>query len=339
MFAERLVTSEMMRAAAAAPPMSPVAVRLSVVAVIVPDDLMMASADVRFMVPAAEKLESMMMSLPAPVVVRFMLGAVMVAPEVASVPPTVRSNRVPADEAPSVTPDASVMKTLAPVLFADRLVTSVKIWLAAAAAPMSPPAVRLSVVAVMLPDVRVMVSAALRLMVPVAEKLELMTMSLPAPVTERLMFGAEIEAPDVLSVPPAVKSKRVAAPEAPRATPDASVMKTLAPVAFAERLVTSVNTWLAAAAAPMFVPAVMFSVLAVTVPEVREIESAAFKLMVPVAEKLESRMIPLPAPVVVRLMFGAVMPAPEVFRVPPAVRSNKVPADEAPRVTPEASVT
>lgn len=100
---------------------------------------------------------------------------------------------------------------------------------------------RLSVVAVMFPELRVMASAALRLIIPVAEKLELMMMSLPAPVTERFMFGAVIEAPDVLRVPPAVRSNKVAADDAPSARPEASVTKTLAPVVLADRLATSVN--------------------------------------------------------------------------------------------------
>ena len=92
-----------------------------------PDERVMASAAVRLMVPLAEKLESMTMSLPAPVLVRFMFGAEILAPLVVSVLPAVRSNNVPADEAPRVKPEASVTKTLAPVVLADRLVTSVKI--------------------------------------------------------------------------------------------------------------------------------------------------------------------------------------------------------------------
>ena len=107
--------------------MSPPADRLSVAAVMVPDERLMALAAVRLIVPEAAKLELITISLPAPVAVRLMLGAEMLAPLVLSVPPAVRSNNVPAAEAASVTPEASVTKTLAPVVLADRLVTSVKI--------------------------------------------------------------------------------------------------------------------------------------------------------------------------------------------------------------------
>ena len=107
--------------------MLPPAVRFNVPAVIVPDERVMALAAVRLMVPAAEKLESTTMSLPAPVVVRLIFGAVMLAPLVESVPPAVRSNNVPAEDAPNVKPDASVTNTLAPLALAERLVTSVKI--------------------------------------------------------------------------------------------------------------------------------------------------------------------------------------------------------------------
>lgn len=219
--------------------MSPAADKLSVLAVIVPELRIIASAAVSVIVPAAEKLESIMMSLPAPVAVRVMFGALIEAPDVVSVPPAVRSNSVAAEEAPRVRPEASVTYTLAPVVLAERLDTSDIMW--AAAPPMSPVAVRLSVVAVMVPDDLLMSSAELRFMVPAAEKLESMMMSFPAPVVVRLILGAVIDAPEVVSVPPAVRSNRVAAADAPRLTPEASVMKTLAPVLLADRFVTSVK--------------------------------------------------------------------------------------------------
>lgn len=221
--------------------MSPAADKLSVLAVIVPELRIIASAAVSVIVPAAEKLESIMMSLPAPVAVRVMFGALIEAPDVVSVPPAVRSNSVAAEEAPRVRPEASVTYTLAPVVLAERLDTSDIMWAAAAAPPMSPVAVRLSVVAVMVPDDLLMSSAELRFMVPAAEKLESMMMSFPAPVVVRLILGAVIDAPEVVSVPPAVRSNRVAAADAPRLTPEASVMKTLAPVLLADRFVTSVK--------------------------------------------------------------------------------------------------
>ena len=107
--------------------MSPVADRFNVPAVIVPAVCVIAFAAVKLMMPPAEKLESTTMSLPAPVTVTLIFGAVMLAPLVVMVPPAVRSNNVPADDAASVTPDDSVRKTLAPVVLADRFVTSVKI--------------------------------------------------------------------------------------------------------------------------------------------------------------------------------------------------------------------
>lgn len=124
--ADKFTTSVKMCAPAALPPISPVAVNVAVVAVMVPEVLVMASAAVRLIVPVTEKLESMIMSLPAPVVVRLMLGALMPAPAVVRVPPAVRSNNVPAPEAPRLRPEVSVMNTFAPVVFAVRFTTSVK---------------------------------------------------------------------------------------------------------------------------------------------------------------------------------------------------------------------
>lgn len=105
--------------------MLPLADKLRESAVIVPDERVIALAEVKLMVPVAVKLELTAISLPAPVVVRLMFAAVMPAPAVVRVPPAVRSNRLVAVDAPRVRPEASVMKALVPVVLADRLVTSV----------------------------------------------------------------------------------------------------------------------------------------------------------------------------------------------------------------------
>lgn len=88
---------------------------------------------------------------------------------------------------------------------------------------MSPAADKLRLLAVMVPELRIIASAAVSVIVPAAEKLESMTMSLPAPVAVRLIFGALIEAPDVVSEPPAVRSNSVPAEEAARVKPETSV--------------------------------------------------------------------------------------------------------------------
>ncbi len=207
-------------------PISPAALRVSPAAVIVAPAtvLVMAPDAVRLMLPAAEIFALATMSEPTPVVVTFKFGAVMFAKFVAvNVEPTVRSKRDPAVEPARTTPEVSVMKTFAPGVFADRLTTSVNIRLPPE--PMSPTATRFSVFAEMMAPatVRDIAPAALRLMVPLAEKLEFVMMSEPAPFVVMFMFGAEIvAAPPVLSVAPAVMSKRLPADEARILTPESS---------------------------------------------------------------------------------------------------------------------
>ena len=108
----------------AAEPMSLVAVIFNVPAVSMPAPvLLIASAADKFMVPAAvSEPPSITMSLPAPVTVTFKFGAAM-APRfvVVSEAPAVKSNNVPADDAPSVIPLVSVIKALAPVVLADNV--------------------------------------------------------------------------------------------------------------------------------------------------------------------------------------------------------------------------
>ena len=207
-----------------AAPMSFNATKVRESAVMVPEAREIASAELRVMDPAEVRLESITISLPAPVTVTFKLEEEMEEREdVETVDPKVTSNSPAAEEGAKVAPLASVMKTLPVVLEAEMVLALVKICWLEGAAPISAVADKLMVSAVKVPaERRIVVPAVMSIVVPaeaselsktaddasrfmlVAADTELFKLRLP-PSAARSMLEVEEMIP-VLRLPEAVRT-------------------------------------------------------------------------------------------------------------------------------------
>lgn len=292
--------------------MSPAAVRLRAFAPSVyPPRFVMSPAEISVIVPVVVELPPNMIDPPA----------------------CVLNCRLAALEALSVSPSASLTNTDPPLVTVSALVL---VWMFCPTEPIVPVPVEVSLIAgeVSTPAVRVMASAVLRLKEVEAVTLELSVISLPEPVTVRVVTGAvSVEPTTVVKVPPAVKAKVPAADEFPSASPFVSTTNTLPVVALAVRVVAVVFS--SAPSAPMLSPASRLSVGAVTKkPPTLVRLPPAVKLTVPVAVRLPFiAMDPVPPAVSVRL------PTVDPFSANPSVSlKNAAPVVPAVRLFTDVSI-